>query len=73
MYEGSKTVGKVDEEGGSGPSSNDIAARTSDHAETSEPLELCRYWEIEHDTDQITDAQGRLKGNVSFRREISGN
>ena len=48
---GSKVAGKVDEEGGPGPSSNDIAACTSEHAESPDPLELCRYWELEHDTD----------------------
>ena len=70
VCKGSKAASKVDEEGRPGPSSNDIAACTSEHAESPEPLELCRYWELEHDTNQITDVQGRLKDNVSFWREI---
>ena len=44
VYQGSKTVGYVDEEGRPWSSSNDIAACTGEHAENPEPLEFYRYW-----------------------------
>ena len=34
-----------------------------------ESLELDRYWELEHNPEQTTDVQGRLKEQVSFWRD----
>ena len=70
VYKGSIMVGNADEGSGFQSSSSDgMTACIGEHAESPEPLELGRYWELEHDTDQITDVQGRLKDKVSFWRD----
>ena len=58
---GSQTVG--------GTSEGYVMACLGEQVEGPEPLELSRYWELEHDPEQITDVQGRVKDNVSFWRE----
>jgi len=36
---------------------------------TAEP-ELQRYWELEQDSEQITDVQGRLKAHINFWEKV---
>ena len=47
----------------------DVMVCLGERAEGPELLELGRYWGVEHDLEQITDVQGRLKDKVSFWRE----
>ena len=48
---------------------DEVMACSGEHVEGPELFELGRYWELEHDPEQITDVQGRLRDKVSFWRE----
>ena len=55
MFNTSQTMGESDNVDSSQSSSagGDIMAHLDEHVEGLEPLELGRYWELEHDPEQI--------------------
>ena len=55
MFNASQTVSESDNDDGSQSSSagGDIMACLDEHVEGLEPFELGRYWELEHDPEQI--------------------